>query len=101
MSAGNEATFKYDLNVKSSTIAIAIIPGADPIKRSEPPTPAVSANNTHRLGSVVLIISIAAAVKGILSNTAEKPPIATFPTIIRETDGVSVKSFFETISRIP
>jgi len=46
---------------------MAIIPGAEPIKSSEPPTPAVNANNTHKLGSIVLIISIAAAVNGILS----------------------------------
>jgi len=90
--AGSEAIFKYAPNVSSLTIVIAIIPGAEPIRRREPPTPTISAKRTQRLGSIVFTMSIAAAVRGMLSKTADNPPIAIFPQMILVTDGTAVNT---------
>ena len=86
-SAGTVAIRRYFKNVRSLMRVMAIIPGAEPIIRSDPPTPTVKANKVQREEMFVFTISIAAAVRGILSKIAENSPINIFPDIIRCVDG--------------
>ena len=98
--AGSVAIFKYVLNVNSGSRVIAIIPEAEPMIRMDPPVPTARASRTQRCGFVVLITSIATAVRGILSKIADNPPIRILP-IMTFCVAVSANAFWDIVSRIP
>ena len=87
--------------MSSLTPPIATTPAAEPITRSEPPVPTVIASSDHIAGSVVLRMSIAAAVSGILSKMAERIPRTALPPTRRHNSGFSPKKNSESHASMP